>query len=174
VTTPYDWGLDQAARSAADTAEEIDPAAHLSAEQLPEVRRLLADGWTLAPDAPMFAFLPAVWPADRRTWVPDRSAHVEQRSVVTATTGRVRAHHTVPVSPAARAEAEDDVDALLAEAGITGRPRGRLWLLKPPPGYASVDAVLDEVGRRAAAAGLGGELTAAYVRLTTEVLDSAR
>jgi hypothetical protein len=140
---------------------------------LPEVRRLLAEGWELAPDAPMFAFLPAVWPADRRTWVPDRAVRLEHRSVVDTTTGLFRSRVTVPTGPAAHAEVEDDVDALLVEAGVTGRPRGRLWLLKPPPGYASVDALLDEIDRRAAATGLGSECSPAYVRLSAEVLGRA-
>ena len=170
----FDWGTAQAAHPAAAVADGDEPVVGLDREQLPEVRVLLGEGWTVAPDAPMFAFLPAVWPAQLRTWVPDRTVRTEQHSAVDATTREVRWRDTVPASAAAVQQVEDDVDALLAKAGITGRPSGRLWLLKPPPGYPSVDAVLDEVDRRAAATGVGGELSPAYVRLTADVLRSAR
>ena len=41
-------------------------------EELLEIQRLLSEGWELAPDAPVWVFLPAIWPRNERTWVPDR------------------------------------------------------------------------------------------------------
>jgi hypothetical protein len=48
----------------------------------------------------------------------------------------------VPWSAADHAEVEADINALLAKCGIPSRPAGRLWLLRPPPGYPALDAVL--------------------------------
>ncbi|PZG13099.1 hypothetical protein C1I95_24380 [Micromonospora craterilacus] len=136
---------------------------------MPEVQRLIEQGWELAPDAPMLAFLPAVWPAGLRTWVPDRSMRYEQRWTTDPATGETRSL-TAQSSTALIEEVENDIDALLAKAGILDRPRGRIWLLKPPAGFASLDAFLQHVGHQADAAGIDGELTEAYVAVTARCL----
>ncbi|SCF20257.1 DUF5956 family protein [Micromonospora mirobrigensis] len=165
----YDWGLDQLPDPAAARAGEVD-ADGLTPEQLPEVRELTARGWQLASDAPMLVFLPAVWPRELRTWVPDRATRYEWWYEQDPKTRQVIREQTVRSSWESRNEVENDNDALLAEAGVTGRPRARLWLLKPPPGFASVDDFLAELGRRADAAGIDGACSAPYVRFTAELL----
>ncbi|MEO3781395.1 DUF5956 family protein [Micromonospora sp. B11E3] len=165
----YDWGLDQPAEPAAARAADADVDG-LEPEQLPEVRELVAQGWQMAPDAPMIAFLPAVWPSELRTWVPDRAARYEQWYEQDPKTLKVRREQTVQASWESRVEVENDLDALLADAGVTGRPRGRLWLLKPPPGWASVDDFLAELGRQADAAGIDAECSAEYVQLAARLL----
>jgi hypothetical protein len=142
MAAQFDWGLDQPANPAARPGEgvqDIEPG------QLPEVRVLSAEGWQLAPDAPVLAFLPAVWPPELRTWVPDRSTRHEQRFEQHPVNLAIYSTATVSATPAAREEAEADIDELLAAAGAPGRPRGRLWLLKPPQGYGSVELVVDEL-----------------------------
>jgi hypothetical protein len=166
----YDWDVAQPAHPVAagrGDRSELEPG------QLPEVRELVAEGWELAPDAPMYAFLPAVWPAHLRTWVPDRSTRYEQRYVMEPTSGAVLSSSTVPWSEATAVEVDDDTDELLAEGGIVGRPRGRLWLLKPPAGYASVGAFLDEVGRQADAADIPIMFSERYAELTARALAAA-
>ena len=49
---------------------------------------------------------------------------------------------TLPWSTADYFEMESDANWLLAECGLPARPPGRLWLLKPPPGFSSLDATL--------------------------------
>ena len=42
-----------------------------AAEELPEVARLVRQGWRLL-EGGAHGLLPAAWPAEHRTWVPDR------------------------------------------------------------------------------------------------------
>ncbi|NES17060.1 MULTISPECIES: DUF5956 family protein [Micromonospora] len=163
----YDWGVDQSAHPAAARAPDVDG---LTPEQLPEVRELTARGWHLAPDAPMLVFLPAVWPRPLRTWVPDRAARYETWYEQNPTTYEVLREQTMRSSWESRTEVDNDTDALLAKAGITRRPRGRLWLLKPPPGFADLDGFLTDLGRRADAAGIEGACSRQYVWFTAERL----
>ncbi|SCL44667.1 hypothetical protein GA0070604_0527 [Micromonospora eburnea] len=169
MDTGYAWGIDQPPDPAVARAADTD-ADGLTPEQLPEVRELTARGWQLAPDAPMLVFLPAVWPPQLRTWVPDRASRYETWTELDPKTYEVLRERTVRSSWESRNEVENDNDALLADAGITGRPRGRLWLLKPPPGFTSVDDFLAELGRRADTAGIDGACSPEYVRLTRNVL----
>ncbi|MBU8858054.1 MULTISPECIES: DUF5956 family protein [unclassified Micromonospora] len=165
----YDWGLNQPADPAAARTMNED-ADGLEPEQLPEVRELTAQGWELAPDAPMLVFLPAVWPRALRTWVPDRASRYETWYEQDPRTNVVLREQTVRSSWESRDEVENDNDALLAEAGVTGRPRWRLWLLKPPPGFATVNEFLADLGRRADAAGIDGACSPQYVRFTADRL----
>ncbi|MGC4748136.1 DUF5956 family protein [Micromonospora sp. DT201] len=160
----YDWGLDEPANPVADRAGE---AAGLTPEQLPEVRELTARGWQLAPDAPLYAFLPAVWPRKLRTWVPDRATSYD-----TCYEQDPKTHTVLPTQTrvAGPAEIDEDHDWTLARVGITGRPRGRLWLLKPPHGYDSVDALLDEVWQRAQQQGIEATMNEPFVELTARTV----
>jgi hypothetical protein len=167
----YDWGVDQPPDPAAERASEVD-ADGLTPEQLPEVRELTAQGWQLASDAPLHAFLPVVWPRDLRTWVPDRATRYEWWYEQDPKTRRVIREQTVRSSWESRNEVDNDTAWSLERVGITGRPRGRLWLFKPPTGYASVEEVLDEVGRRAQQQGIGAEMSEPFVELTARTLRS--
>ena len=169
MTIAYDWGVDQPPDPAAEDAGE---AAGVGPEELPEVRELIAQGWQLAPDAPLYAFLPAVWPRELRTWVPDRATRYETWYEQDPKTHAVLRTETREAGPAMMAEIDDDHDWTLARVGITGRPRGRLWLLKPPPGYDSVDAVLDQVWHRAQQQGIELTLNEPFVQLAARTVRS--
>jgi hypothetical protein len=123
-----------------EPVDSDDPAA------LPLVQAAGSLGYEPTPDAPLWCFLPAIWPQDARAWV--RDTRIRHQSV--SCTGRPAVR--VPWSAADHAEAEADINALLAECGIPSRPAGRLWLLRPPPGYQALDAVLRHVVAAADAA----------------------
>ncbi|MFC9694768.1 DUF5956 family protein [Kribbella sp. NPDC056951] len=133
VVLNVDWGLETPA--AAPGGERLP----LAAPDLPEVMELLRTGWALAPDEPMWVFLPAVWPSTHRVWVADRSTRWVEHSRDGVVVERV------PWSDELHAEVEADHNELLAQAGIPARPVGRLWLLKAPSKLASVQKVLELV-----------------------------
>lgn len=51
----------------------------------------------------------------------------------------------IPWSTATYADIESDYNRLLEECGFRPRPFGWLWLLRPPPRWISVDALLEQV-----------------------------
>ncbi|MCE7082642.1 DUF5956 family protein [Streptomyces sp. ST2-7A] len=139
VTT--DWGR--------DTAPHPVPAgrAHrteLERDRLPEVRQLVEFGWTLVPDSTLWCFLPRLWPAPARTWVPDRST-VWVTETRTDATGRITDARCVPMGEEERRREEAEVNALLAEAGVPPRPPGRIWLLRPVGDHPGVEAMVEHV-----------------------------
>jgi hypothetical protein len=123
-----------------EPVDSDDPAA------LPLVQAARSLGYQPAPEAPLWCFLPAIWPQDARAWV--RDTRIRHQSV--SCTGRPAVR--VPWSAADHAEVEADITALLAKCGIPSRPAGRLWLLRPPPGYPALDAVLRRLAAAAEAA----------------------
>ncbi|GAA0946767.1 hypothetical protein GCM10009554_42980 [Kribbella koreensis] len=137
----FDWGVSD--EPAAPTGEPLP----VEAADLPEVTELQSEGWALAPEEPMWVFLPAIWPGTHRAWVADRST----RWVENSRDGVVLDRAPWPAD--LYEEIESDVNALLAEAGVPPRPAGRLWLLKPPPVLTSVQDVIDQVIELALAAG---------------------
>jgi Family of unknown function (DUF5956) len=139
------WGPDE------DPLRDDWPAAPLPPEHLPAVLAARADGWFLAPDAPLWSFLPAVWPTAARAWVPDRSVRLVHMSR-DGPDGRDDV--VVPWSAWDHAEVERDVDALLRSAGVPARPFGRLWLLRPPPHVEDLDDAVDSLAAGAGAAGV--------------------
>ncbi|WP_370865769.1 DUF5956 family protein [Nocardioides agariphilus] len=116
--------------------------------EVPAVRAAREQGFEPAPEAPLWTFLPAVWPVVARAWIPDtRIRHME-----VACDGEPL--RTLPWSSADYFELEADANRLLAECGLTSRPPGRLWLLKPPQEFVSLDATLSWLVRSAKEAGL--------------------
>jgi hypothetical protein len=87
----------------------------------------------------MWVFLPAVWAPSHRTWVIDRatqwSTNFRDGEIVERS----------PWSEALYGEVEADCNDLLGQVGIAPRPVGRLWLLKPPAMFSSVDEAVDEL-----------------------------
>jgi len=117
--------------------------------KLPGVRAAGALGFEPVPEAPLFCFLPAVWPGEARAWI--RDARIRHGLVASAGGG----HATrVPWSTWDYFETEADINRLLAECGFAPRPPGRLWLLKPPSGFGSLDAVVSHLSASATDAGL--------------------
>jgi len=139
-----DWGPDE--EPARFGGSPATPSSQV-ADALPEVLAARSAGWFLAPDAPMWVFLPAVWPASSRVWIPDRST---RSAVVWCDDEPPRRE---PWSWQVADEVEADMNALLAQCGLPPRPAGRLWLLRPPAGFATLDDALRELLRRAEVSG---------------------
>jgi hypothetical protein len=133
IVVTYNWGVDE------PPGIEVTPGSRLPLppEELPEVVELRRQGWALAPDPPMWVFLPAVWPQSHRTWVADRAT----RWVTNYRDGQLV--ERVPWSGAVYESVESDYNELLREAGIAPRPAGRLWLLKAPPMFVSLDQAVE-------------------------------
>lgn len=136
-----DWSNDPPAPGSVPGGGRVD----LAPEDLPEVRRLVDEGWELAPDAPVWAFLPAVWPRSQRTWVPDRGTR-------TAVTFEGTTCRRMDWTGEDYAERDADYASLCRDAGVADRPAGRLWLLRPPAGW-TVQRVLEQVVEEVAGAG---------------------
>jgi hypothetical protein len=104
--------------------------------EMPAVKAARQQGFEPAPEAPLWTFLPAVWPEAARSWTPDtRVRHMQ----VACEGGPIQ---RLPWSSAGYFEMEADANWLLAECGLPPRPPGRLWLLKPPQKFDSLDATL--------------------------------
>lgn len=131
-----DWGLDQPPHEMAPSDGRQSPAI---AEDLPEVRQLLGQGWHLLPEAPMWVFLPAVWPMHSRAWVPDRSTRYFEEWVNGRSTGRR------PWTEEIRDAVERDLNEGLRRAGLPPRPANRLWLVRLPDGFTTLEELLHEL-----------------------------
>ena len=59
----------------------------------------------------------------------------------------------MPWSAADYADIEADINATLDTYGVPPRPAGRVWLLRPPPGFACLDDVLGHLLAVATAVG---------------------
>ncbi|MEV6250699.1 DUF5956 family protein [Streptomyces sp. NPDC051742] len=136
----------------------------LEPDRLPEVRELEELGWIFAPAAPMWVFLPYVWPRNARTWVPDRSTRWEIDTTFAAA-GQLLDVECRPVSAAEREARERDAAADLTVAGIPPRPSGRLWLLRPVGDFNELAAVLDHLCAAAEEREVPVELSADFARL---------
>lgn len=117
------------------------PRVATSLGELPEVGALLDQGWELAPDAPFWTFLPAVWPRAHRSWLFDRS----QRDMSETCDGASR---VLPWTSDEEVLHESDLRSLCEGAGVSGWQPGRIWLLRVPTGDRLKD-VLDRLVRSA-------------------------
>lgn len=130
----FDWGDEDPPHPYAVDRTHVTS----TADELPEVVRLHAEGWRLMSDSPALAFLPAIWPREQRTWVPDRSTHyVKLYSSAVGFIGRE------PWSEEEHATVWRDQVNLLADGGVPPPPRGRLWLLRLPGEFGSMDEFID-------------------------------
>ena len=126
----------------------------LVAAELPEVLAARDRGWWLAPETPMWVFLPAVWPEQHRGWLVDRSS----RYVEEYCTGQ--SPRRLPWSADDSATVERDLNTLLRECGLPARPPARLWFLRLPPGCVSLEELL--VGLMDLANGAGVDACACH------------
>ncbi|HVQ17662.1 MAG TPA: DUF5956 family protein, partial [Actinomycetes bacterium] len=134
---PVDWGADTApANFPGSDVGRFAPTESDDPWELPAVRVAREHGYEVAPEAPMWTFLPAVWPKDARTWIPDTRVRYMRVSCNGEPT------RVLPWSTADYFEIEAEANGTLADCGIPTRPAGRLWLLRPPPGQPSVEHVL--------------------------------
>ena len=155
-----DWNKDPPSQLSSEAPSS------LGASELPEVRELVASGWHIAPDEPLFAFLPAVWPASHRTWVADRGT-VYSEVFIGGQAGRL-----VPASAESVAAFDNDMARWCEDAGVPARPTGRVWLLRLPQGSPmSLEEVLELARSRAIAAGLRVRSSREFTEVTVETLE---
>lgn len=96
-----------------------------AAQELPEVQQLMGQGWQPLDGAPLFCLLPAAWPPDHRTWVPDRLPRIGMGATTDSYWGAF-----VPLPD------DSDLDEHIVDnarrAGLPDPPSGRIWLLRSP------------------------------------------
>lgn len=109
------------------------------AAELPEIADAIAAGYEPAPEAPLWCFVPLLWPPSHRTWLRDRRV----RRTLPPRDHKVGALWAT----ADYAEIERSHNDLLEALGLPPRPAGRIWLLKPPTGHRSVEEFLAEMLR---------------------------
>jgi hypothetical protein len=153
--------------AALDTPLQLAPRkrfVHPIPEDLPEVAELVRAGWRVADQAPMWSFLPAVWPESLRCWVRDRlprlsRSHSENESVV-----------ITPWTPEVGADISHHNADLLARVGFPPPPPGRIWLLRSPWSSIGVERVRSLIALRAHELGHGSMLDPVLVAAAHEVL----
>lgn len=153
-----DWGVDNAPAHFPGVSERCTPTDSDDPSALPGVRAARGYGYEPAPEAPMWTFLPAVWPPSARAWIPD--TRIRHTSI--SCTGEPP--RVVPWSTADYFEMEADANELLTECGLPPRPGGRLWLLKPPPALPSLESTLTLLVRSANEHGMEAMATPAFVK----------
>jgi hypothetical protein len=80
-------------------------------DDLPEIVAACEAGWFTLTEAPLWCFIPAIWPDHARAWVRDR---------------RVRHSGRVPWTAAAYFDIEDEYNQMLGQYGLPPRPGGRI------------------------------------------------
>lgn len=134
-----DWGLNEPARFFVPAVESSERVYSDRPEDLPEVSAAHAEGFYPAHEAPLWCFIPAIWPKSERAWVRDCRVRHLTRGYSDGRSERL------PWSAAEYAEIEDETNRTLAALGLPPRPAGRIWLLRPPAGYATLQAALDHL-----------------------------
>ncbi|MDJ0384493.1 DUF5956 family protein [Streptomyces sp. G-G2] len=113
----------------------------LEPDRLPEVRELEVLGWEPAPERALWVFLPYVWPAAARTWVPDRSTRWAVETRLDGH-GAVTDVECAPLADADLHDLDTEAETALSALALPPRPASRLWLLRPVGPFADLEAVL--------------------------------
>ena len=164
---PADWDVDSdPAQFQRSGDRSFEPTESDDPVDLPAVRAAREHGYEAAPEAPVWTFLPAVWPKAGRTWIRDTRV----RHMQVACDGEPS--RPVPWSTADYFEMESDANGTLAECGLPSRPAGRLWLLQPPPGQPSLELTLSALLASASGAGLEVGSTTEFVEHVRRELDA--
>lgn len=108
-------------------------------EAIPGVAAARRHGYFPAPEAPLWCFVPAIWPVAWRAWT--RDTRIRHQTIQCGDGAAER----LPWSTADHADHEQDTNALLSELGLPPRPPGRVWLLRAPHPYADPQSVLDDI-----------------------------
>lgn len=156
-TTPCSFGV----RDDSTPVDSDDPLA------LAEVLAARAEGYEPAPEAPMWCFVPAIWPTGSRAWVRDRRV---RHLLSDDRRGKVE---RLPWTAADYADYEDEMNSLLRRLGLPARPAGRIWLLRGPQPGRSAQDVLDDIAvlwREADRANDLGRGTLEFVEFTQQKL----
>ncbi len=123
------------------------------------------DGFEVAPDVPLWLFLPAVWPVESRAWIRDNRV----RRLRTMTNGRWA---DIPWKTADYFEVEADEQHIIRSYGLPPRPPGRVWLLRPPPGVSDLDQTLHLLSDAARSAGVEADVTPEFLDHTKRTLQA--
>lgn len=134
-----DWGVDDEWSSFDPRGPEWEWVHSDSPEDVREVQAARARGYLPADEAPMWCFLPAIWPSGARAWVRDtRVRHLTRQR-----TGE--SPERLPWNTADYADIERETNAFLTELGLPPRPAGRIWLLRAPEGFGTPEDVMDAI-----------------------------
>lgn len=97
-----------------------------SPEELPKVQTLIREGWRPLHSAPLYCLLPAAWPSEHRTWLPDRLPKVGM-------SGTTDTYHGAIVALPDDDTRHDDYPVAEARAvGLPDPPADRIWLVRSP------------------------------------------
>jgi hypothetical protein len=134
-----DWGVDEQATVFDFAASDWEPVDSDRADDVPEVVAARARGYFPAHEAPLWCFIPAIWPSEARAWVSDYRVRHLRRFCEGGPSERL------PWTTADYARHEQGANADLAALGLPQRPPGRIWLLRAPEPYATPQDVLDVI-----------------------------
>ena len=121
------------------------------------------DGFEVAPDAPLWLFLPAVWPVESRAWIRDNRV----RRMRTMTRGR---WGDLPWGAADYFEVEASEQEVIRSYGLPPRPPGRVWLLRPPVAVSDLEQTLRLLSDGAESAGVVADVTPQFLDHTVRTL----
>jgi len=155
-----EWGGQEGPSLFGPRASEWEPVDSDRPEDVLDVVAARAHGYSPAPEAPLWCFIPAIWPSAERAWVRDRRVRHLTRQ---GDDGLLR---RLPWTTADYADHENDTNALLVELGLTARPAGRIWLLRAPEPYETVQDLLDRIWVGWQTAGGPAMATPAFVQYT--------
>ena len=134
-----DWGVHDERSSFARRPSEWEPVDSDRPEDVPDVMAARSHGYTPASEAPLWCFVPAIWPSEARAWVRDSRA----RHLIRQCDGGPP--ERLPWTTADYADHENDTNAFLAKLGLPARPAGRIWLLRAPEPYRAAQDVLNDI-----------------------------
>jgi hypothetical protein len=137
-----DWGLHTEPGWFDPEAWPAGPVHSDEPDDVPEVKAARVHGFFTAHEAPLWCFVPAIWPSEARAWVRDLRVRQMTRQCDDGPLERL------PWTTADYAEQENDINGLLAELGLPPRPAGRIWLLRAPVPYTTPREVLDDIAGR--------------------------
>lgn len=134
-----DWSAHDEPSSFEPSAFDWEPAYSDESGDVQAVKAARSHGYFPVHEAPLWCFIPAIWPFQARAWVRDTRV----RHLMSERNGGPL--ERLPWTAADYADNENDTNALLAELGLSARPAGRIWLLRPPEPYETVQDVLDDI-----------------------------
>ena len=134
-----DWGAHHKPSSFGPRTSEWEPVDSDRPEDVLDIVAARAHGYSPAPEAPLWCFIPAIWPTEARAWVRDSRVRHMTRQRDGGPLERL------PWTTADYADHENDTNALLAELGLPARPAGRIWLLRAPELHGTAQDVLDGI-----------------------------
>jgi hypothetical protein len=139
VVAEVDWGFDEHPNDFGVRGLDWDPVDSDHVDDVEAVAAARKQGWFPLDEAPLWCFIPAVWPGHARAWIRDRRVRHSSRHC------DGRPSERLPWAAADYFEIEDDYNRVLDEYGVPPRPGGRIWVLRPPAGYETLDDVLGDI-----------------------------